>query len=92
MKRLFTAFRAVFLCVLVVGVAACAWSPERKKAAVDAALQQIQTLNGQGIDPITASPEQLALITAACGFAPVVYPEGAQDLLHLCTVIQEAAQ
>lgn len=92
MKRMFTVFQAAMACVLFL-VAACSL-PEGvdKQALADAALAQVVALNEQGVDPINLGPSELALLSSGCAFVPVVYPERADDITAICTVIVEAAK
>lgn len=78
--------------VAVLFVAACDWPAERKQAAADAALVQIQLLNAQGIDPVSLDEDQLALIASGCALIPIAYPDAAEDVLQFCTVVLEAAK
>ena len=83
--------------IALIGLAACTppdgvSRAEFNRAAAEAAAQQIAALNAQGIELVSLDPTQQALLGAACGFIPVIYPEYAGDIAAWCVPALESAK
>ncbi|MEM8970945.1 MAG: hypothetical protein AAGD43_02620 [Pseudomonadota bacterium] len=76
-----------------LALAACTdRTPGERAALVEVAVQEIDRLNEEGVNLITAPDEVRALISSACAIAPVTAPDRFEEIRDACAVIRKAAE
>ena len=85
MKALMIPFAGLFV------LAACApdMTVEERGAA---ALAVIQSYNAAGVDPISLSDDELAILNASCATLPILRPDLIAEAKAVCDAAREAAK